>query len=340
MAGIRSLILAAAIVAATLSSSHAYAAPIPEWARPAVRYLHNAGHLNRKDIRPNHSMSRKSFRALMRSSFGPGYFKGAAGKVTAREVSRALVAALGKREIARELGSPATAGAWTPDTPSYFGTEILAREMQLRHDRPTSEEKFEASAREPLRQADIAWAVWKAKTDPSLYAADALSDFALPRYRGVRRKVLEYAFSLVGTPYVWAGEWPTKTPAGYPYGAQSHGGFDCSGFVWNVLRAKTSSWRPTGRPYKGWTLPERSSSGMAAGGNKRLGYKRLRPGDILFFSPDGRKGGPSSVFHAAIFLGRGWMIHSSGSRAGVSIAPLSPGSSWHAQFAWGRRVIR
>jgi cell wall-associated NlpC family hydrolase len=191
-----------------------------------------------------------------------------------------------------------------------------------------------------MRQADILWSVWKAKTDPSTYSAEVLRDFSYASYDERRREVVEYAVSLVGTPYVWAGEWAYKTPSDYPYGAQAHGGFDCSGFIWYVLHAKNESYRPVSRPYRGWALPERSSSDMARGTKNRLRYKELKPGDIVFFAPNGRDSRASAVYHAGLYLGRGWMIHSSGSRAGVSIARISRESWWFDQILWGRRIIR
>jgi cell wall-associated NlpC family hydrolase len=178
------------------------------------------------------------------------------------------------------------------------------------------------------------------KTDPSTWGADALESFAFASYDDTRRQVVQFALSQVGVPYVWAGEWATRTPSGYPYGAQSHGGFDCSGFIWYVLRAKTDGWSPTNRPYKGWRLAQRSSSDMAAATRNRLTFRRLRPGDIVFFAPNGRDSKASGVYHAGIYTGRGWMIHSSGSRAGVSFAFIGRGSWWWDQLAWGRRVIR
>jgi cell wall-associated NlpC family hydrolase len=313
---------------------------VPKWVRPAVRYLARAGHLERKKFRANRPMKRTAFRKLVKGAFGPGFYKAKRGRVTAREVSRALVNALDRRSLARRLRKATSPDGWRPRTHRWFGSEIVSRELGLRRDRPTDEDVFEASPTELMRQADIAWAVWKAKTAPSFYAADALADFRLSEYDKKRRKIVQFATSLVGAPYVWAGEWPVKTPNGYPYGSQVHGGFDCSGFVWYVLRARARHWRPIDRPYKGWKLQERSSSGMAAGAKKKLKYKRLRPADILFFSPRGRKAKPGSIYHAGLYLARGWMIHSSGSRAGISLADVSPGSWWHGQYAWGRRVVK
>ncbi|MDQ3963383.1 MAG: C40 family peptidase [Actinomycetota bacterium] len=190
-----------------------------------------------------------------------------------------------------------------------------------------------------MRQADIAYSLWKAKTAPSTWGADALRGFGLAQYSETRRQVIEFALSLVGTPYVWGGEWTTSTPTGYPFGAQAHGGFDCSGFAWYVLKEKSSSYRPVGRSYAGWSFPERSSADMAKAAPVRLGYGKLLPGDVVFFSPDGRRAKARTVYHAGIYLGRGWMVHSSGSRAGISLGQIGPGSWWHDQLAWGRRII-
>jgi cell wall-associated NlpC family hydrolase len=327
------LLLSAAPVGAREKSS------IPRWAHPAVRYLVQNGHIKKKSFHANRPMRRKAFRRLVRSTFGPGSYNGRRGKVKAGEVSFALVKALHRRSTARALNRAKSPGGWRPKTGRWFGSEIVARELGLRHDRPTEEDAFEASPHEAMRQADVAWAVWKAKTEPSTYAADALAGFRLARYGTTRRKVVGFAMSQVGAPYVWSGEWPVKTPVGYPYGAQVHGGFDCSGFVWYVLRARARGWRPSDRPYRGWRLKQRSSSGMAAATRNKLRYRKLRPADVMFFAPGGRKSKARSVYHAGLYLGRGWMIHSSGSRAGISLADVSRGTWWRTQFAWGRRVI-
>lgn len=313
----------------------------PDWAKPAVRYLIDQGWIEKADFYGNRAMKRKAFKRLMADAFGGGY-KRTKGKVTAGEVSAALVRALGRKALARDLRSVRSPDGWEPGVGRRFGTEIVARELGLRHDRPTSEEKREASVSQPMRQADIAWAVWKAKTGPSTWSADVLGDFKLARYGPRRRKIVRFALSLVGTPYVWGGEWPRRTPDGYPYGAQPAGGFDCSGFVWYVLQKKSSSYSPIGRRYPGWSIPERSSSQMAKATrvSERRGFKKLKPGDVIFFAPGGRGNAkPRDVYHAGIYLGRGWMIHSSGSRAGISLAQMGPGSWWHDQLMWGRRVL-
>jgi cell wall-associated NlpC family hydrolase len=309
----------------------------PDWVVPAVRYLASQGALEAADFKANEPMPRSDFKKVMARTFGGGFSR-TKGDVTAAEVSAALVKALGKAPIASRLRDVQSPDGWKPSVDRWFGSEIVSREMGLRRDRATTEEAREASAGEAMSQADVAYAVWKAKTSPSTWNADALGGFALSSYGPVRRQVVDFALSLVGTPYVWGGEWAKKTPSGYPYGAQVHGGVDCSGFVWYVLREKTTGWSPK-RPYKGWTFPERSSSDMAAATKDHLSYRQLQPGDVVFFAPGGREAKASAVYHAGLYLGRGWMIHSSGSRAGVSLGHIGAGSWWRDEFAWGRRVI-
>lgn len=315
------------------------AARMPEWVKPAIAYLDDQGYWDRDDFAANDTMGRAAFKALMTRTFGGGYTR-TEGKLTGAELSAALVRVLGKGAIADSLGAARSPDGWDPEVAPHFGDEVVAREMGLRHDRPTSEEAYEAAAADPITQADVAWAVWKAKTAPGTWGADALADFELSDYDATRRKVVRFALSLVGTPYVWGGEWTTETPAGYPYGAQPAGGVDCSGFAWYVLRASAPGWDPVGRPYEGWDFPERSSADMAKAAPKRLAYRNLLPGDVVFFAPGGRDAKAADVYHAGIYLGKGWMVHSSGSRDGISISEMGRGSWWWDQFTWGRRVIK
>ncbi len=101
----------------------------------------------------------------MDSVFGGGYSR-KGGKVTAGEVSGALVKVLDGRPVARSLNKAKSPDGWDPEVSKRFGSEVVARELGLRHDRPTTEESKEASAPEPMRQGDIVYAVWKAAVDP------------------------------------------------------------------------------------------------------------------------------------------------------------------------------
>ena len=48
----------------------------------------------------------------------------------------------------------------------------------------------------------------------------------------------------------------------------------------------------------------------------------------------------TSIYHAGLYLGRGWFIHSTGSSDGVTLASLNTSSYWKAAFAWGRRLLK
>ena len=329
----------AAVVAASLvTPARAAGTELPDWVQPAVRSLAALDALDRASFRPNKPMARDDFRQLMETVFDGGY-KRTEGSVTAGEVDAALVRALDRMELARSLSGLRSSDGWDPQVDKNFGTEIVARELGLRRDRPTTEESFEVSAGDQMTQADVVWSVWKAKTAPNTYGADALESFSLGELDDSVRPVVKFAFAQVGRPYIWGGEWAAETPAAYPFGAQPAGGFDCSGFSWFVLREKAAGWAPSQRPYDGWKLPERASRDMAKGTDEKLGYRKLQPGDLMFFAPDGREARAADVYHVGIYLGGGWMIDSSGSQAGVSLSEVGRGAWWHDQFAWGRRVV-
>lgn len=313
-------------------------AAVPSWVRPALRYMVDHEHITRESFKPNRKMRRSAYKALMTSVFGGGYRR-STGYVTAGEVATSLVKRLGRRNVAVSVADSISPDGWDPGMTRRGGFEVVARELGLRYNRGGSEESYEASSRMPLRQADVVYAVWKAKTAPNTWRADALLGFSLDNYDANRRAVVKYAFSLFGGPYVWAGEWPTRTPDGYPFGAQTAGGFDCSGFVWYVLKKATTGYEPINRPYAGWKLPERSSADMARATSTRIGFRSLKPADIVFFASGGSSAKPSSVYHAGIYLGNGWMVDSKGSSAGPSLAFIGKGSWWWDQFAWGRRVV-
>ena len=78
---------------------------------------------------------------------------------------------------------------------------------------------------------------------------------------------------------------------------------------------------------------------MAARAKPRITRDKLKCGDLIFFGPKGPSSSVESIYHAALYLGRGWFIHSTGSSDGVTLASLNNSSYWKAAFAWGRRVL-
>jgi hypothetical protein len=115
----------------------------------------------------------------------------------------------------------------------------------------------------------------------------------------------EFAASLIGRPYVWGAEGP--------------GSFDCSGLTQYVY----------GR--YGVDLPRRAISQSRAGDPAG---RRLRRGDLLFFSTDTRK---NLVTHVGIYEGSGRMIEASQRSGRVRRSVLSE-AYWADRFMFARRV--
>jgi cell wall-associated NlpC family hydrolase len=105
-----------------------------------------------------------------------------------------------------------------------------------------------------------------------------------PAPNGNVAAVLQAAYSVIGTPYLWGGSSPET-------------GFDCSGFtMW--------SWS-----HAGVYLPHSSAAQYSS--LPHVAREDLQPGDLLFFY--------SPISHVAMYVGGGLMIHSSnpGTTVGV-----------------------
>ena len=186
---------------------------------------------------------------------------------------------------------------------------------------------------DPVTRAETAYSVarilrfggWETQ-----YAEDAATTFEPPQMRGWQKRVLDTAVRFIGFPYVWGG---TSEKAESPFGVDARGGFDCSGFVWRVYKLQSY---PGGAALSA-TIKGRTTYQMSGEvpRSKRIGFAKLQPGDLVFFGPAGPRSKPASVGHAGIYLGGGWMIHSSGQ--GVAVTPLT---GWYRQqFAWARRPL-
>lgn len=98
------------------------------------------------------------------------------------------------------------------------------------------------------------------------------------------------AKSFIGTPYVWGGE------------SKEEGGFDCSGFLYNVLRGS------------GYDVPRDTAQGYY----KRYCLNRCedKSGALLFFGKS-----VTNITHVAISLGGGYMIESRGTKSNTKSKP-------------------
>jgi cell wall-associated NlpC family hydrolase len=218
-------------------------------------------------------------------------------------------------------------------TPSRFGTETVARLLGLRTNHPAKDDDLELLPNDPVTRAETAYSVAKILRfggSEQQYVEEEADTFALPELDDWQTRVLNTAVKFIGYPYVWGG---TSEKAETPAGVPARGGFDCSGFVWRVYKLQAYA----GGAALSTTIKGRTTYQMSGEvpRSKRIGFARLAPGDVLFFGPRGPRSKPNTIGHTGIYLGEGWIIHSSGQ--GVAVVPLT---GWYRQsFAWGRRPL-
>ena len=118
-------------------------------------------------------------------------------------------------------------------------------------------------------------------------------------------QILKEAQKYLGTPYVFGGASPS--------------GFDCSGFVYYVLKQLGySPYRTPADQYKMGTSVSKGS---------------LKAGDIVFFANTYASG----ISHVGIYAGNGQFIHSPNSRSTVSYSDLTSGY-WAEHYYGARRI--
>lgn len=111
----------------------------------------------------------------------------------------------------------------------------------------------------------------------------------------------------------------------YRTGGTGPNTFDCSGFIYYILKSYGLSTPRTSREmseYSKWGKIESKGD--------------LEAGDLVFFTSPGSGSG---VGHAGIYLGGGEFIHSSSGKAkGVTISSMS--GYYSDRFKWGRRIFK
>jgi cell wall-associated NlpC family hydrolase len=251
--------------------------------------------------------------------------------VTVTQLDSRLVKALQLSATAGQLVAAARAAGLS--VPSRFGTETVARLLGLRTNHPAKDDDLELLPSDPVTRAETAYSVAKILRFSGWeqqYVEDSATTFVLATLTAWQKRVLNTAVKFVGFPYVWGG---TSEKAEAPFGVQARGGFDCSGFVWRVYKLQTY---PGGAALNA-TIKGRTTYDMSGEvpRSKRIGFAKLAPGDVVFFGPNGPRSKPKTIGHTGIYLGAGWMIHSSGQ--GVAVVPMT---GWYRQsFAWGRRPL-
>lgn len=122
-------------------------------------------------------------------------------------------------------------------------------------------------------------------------------------------KVVSYAKSFLGKPYVW--------------GAQGPSSFDCSGFTYYVFKNKA-----------GITLPRNSAVQSKYG--TYVSRSNIKGGDLLFFDTNGSNNG--AVSHVGLYIGNGQMIHASYSQRKIVTVSIN-NSYYQNAFVNARRVL-
>lgn len=220
---------------------------------------------------------------------------------------------------------------WTTAARSYLPSIVASRQLGLRYNHPTGGDAHEVTPSQPIDRAEVAYMFYRAYKLASgwqLYGLAGYKDVSFPPLSDRQKQIVRFALKYVGYPYIWAGEYPTKNS---PYGAQAAGGFDCSGFVFYVMKMHFG--------YDGITVNQRGASDMAAAAKPRITRAKLKCGDLIFFGGNGPRSSVGSIYHTGLYLGRGWFIHSTGSSDGVTLQSLNLSSYYKQNFAWGRRVL-
>ena len=157
------------------------------------------------------------------------------------------------------------------------------------------------------------------KTRALLYSDDAQSwdstsrigdnDEDKPAEKTSVEKMLAFANDQLGKPYVYSTEGPAT--------------FDCSGFVYYVLK------------YMGISTSRYSASGFSNidAWDIVSSQSGLEPGDLLFFKSDSS----TRIGHTGIYIGDGTFIHASSSGGCVKISTMS--DYYDRNFLLGRRVF-
>ena len=179
---------------------------------------------------------------------------------------------------------------------------------------------FGCAAHTPVSQQVVDQQVQKSSSSRSsaIYQEELATEKGLAQFSANNKpyelpaladSILERGMSLIGTRY--------------RFGGTSEAGFDCSGFIGYLFKEEA-----------GMQLP-RSTREMINVKAPLVARNNLKPGDLLFFSTNGR----GRVSHAGIYLGDDQFIHSSSRRSGgVRIDSLGD-TYWNKTFMEAKRAL-
>jgi len=308
-----------------LSLPVAASAASGSWAQPQIKAAVASGLMSGgpAGFRPNDPLLPADLAQIVTGLGGTATTSSSQAPVTLAGLDGSLVRAEGLSDAAYRFYLAARRAGLAP--PARFGTETVARLIGLRLNHPAAQDNLELQPAEPATRAEAAFSVAKALELNDLtrqWVKDSATTFDTGELTDWQRRILTIAVHFIGYPYVWGGE-----------DEKVERGFDCSGFVWRVYKLQAYA--------GGEALPDvlqgRTSYQMSGEvkPSERIGFDDLQPGDVLFFGARGERSKPKEVDHMGVYLGSGWMIHSS--RYGVALTPLD---GWYREgFAWARRPL-
>jgi cell wall-associated NlpC family hydrolase len=305
----------------------------PSWATPQIKAVVDAGLMapSVSEFRPDDALTQSELATVLASLGVEIAVTEPDRAVTVRELDGHLVTAIGLRPEARAIRLEAGYAGLAPKP--WLGTETIARMLGLRVNHLMANDERELQLGQPATRAEAAYSLARLLSleqweyDSVLQAA---SSFAMPQLDTWQQAVLRRALRFVGSPYVFAGvsERPQQL-----FGKTLPGGFDCSGLVWRVFKLEPLA----GAPGLATVLRGRTTFAMSGevARTARIARADLQPGDLVFFGARGTRSKPAEVGHMGIFVGNGWMVHSSD--RGTTLLPMT---GWYeTRFAWGRRPL-
>jgi len=325
--------LAAFLLATLAGAASAGSSAARSWAAPQIAAVVDVGLMapSVAAFRPDDPLTQTEFATVLASLGGAIAVEDPDRPVTMRELDAQLVTLVGLRPLARQIRLAALDAGLTPVP--WLGTETLARMLGLRLNHLRDNEELERQLSQPATRAEAAYSVARVlaldstEVDAVRRAAET---FSRPNLTEWQSEVLARSLRFVGSPYVWAGS--SERPQQL-FGGLLPGGFDCSGFVWRVYKLEPFDGVPAlAQVLRGRTSYEMSGEVPPAA---RLTRNVLEPADVVFFGPRGPRSKPNEVGHMGIYLGNGWIVHSS--RFGTTLTPMT---DWYeTSFAWGRRPL-
>jgi len=215
-----------------------------------------------------------------------------------------------------------------------LGTEIVARLMRLRTNLDQSEDAKEHAWYEQASRGDAIWSTavvlqWGGwEKDAATETVELLAQ--LPQTAGPQHDAIQRAFDFIGMPYVWGG---TSEQPQILFGANTAGGFDCSGFLWRVLAFDPTAPKHAAKNFGGRTTFEMARTAKP---EQRLPREAVQPADILLLGPGGLTAQSGAIGHTGMAISPQLMIHSSGQ--GVALARWDEGY-YLDRFAFGKRIL-